>query len=177
MKGYLPTSEGDEKTYKVVYAVHKVLESMNGAPEGESQPIDQRKRPAEFIGLVTLRSLDASMLTLPEDLTIPVAATATTLVLDLGYMFLPSGWGKGYATESLEAVFKACQRAKTFWSPFSKVYIRALVNEENPPSMRVVSKAGMEQKGVYERIGDPIFLAGQWRGRGNIHIFGKHLLK
>lgn len=175
MRGYLPTSEGEEKTYRIVYAVHKVLDVTSESPECEPQPIEPEKHATEFIGLITLRSLDASMLTLPEDLTTPVAATATTLIVDLGYMFLPVGWGKGYATESLEAVLEACKRAKSFWMPFSKVYIRALVNEENPASMRVMEKVGMVQRGIYEWTGEAIFLAGKWRERGNIHIFGMHL--
>jgi RimJ/RimL family protein N-acetyltransferase len=176
MRGYLPTSEGEEKTYRVVYAVHKVLDVTSGSPEGETKPIEREKRATEFIGLITLRSLDDSMLTVPEDLTIPLAATATTLIVDLGYMFLPVGWGKGYATESLEAVLEAFKRTKAFWVPFSKVYIRALVNEENPASMRVMEKVGMVKRGIYEWTGEAIFLAGKWRERGNIHIFGMHLL-
>lgn len=176
MREYLPASEGEENKYRVVYAVHKALDVPSGSPEGESQLIEREKRATAFIGLVTLRSLDASMLAVPEDLTIPVAATATTLMVDLGYMFLPVGWGKGYATESLEALLEACKRAKSFWIPFSKVYIRGLVNEENPASLRVMEKVGMVQRGIYEWTGKAVFFAGKWWERGNIHVFGMHLL-
>ncbi|MCJ1390496.1 hypothetical protein MMC18_003356 [Xylographa bjoerkii] len=100
MKGYLPTNEGEEKTYRVAYAVHKVLEPMSGSVEGGSQPAEQEKKSTEFLGLVALKSLDAGSLALPEDLTLPFAAATTTLTVNLAYSFLPIGWGKGYATES-----------------------------------------------------------------------------
>ena len=177
MKGYLPTNEGEENTYRVAYAVHKVLESMSGSVEGEPQPAEQGKKSTEFVGLVTLKSLNAGSLALPEDLTLPVAAATTTLTVELGYSFLPIGWGKGYATESVEAAFESCKRARSFWTPFSKLYIRAIVNEANPASLRVMDKTGMTKRGVYGWTGKPIFLAGQWRERDNIHVFGMHLLE
>ena len=177
MKGCLPTSERDEKTYRVAYAVHKVLESMNGSVEGEPQPAEQGKQPTKFIGLVTLKSLDAGSLALPEDLTLPVAAASTTLTVEIAYLFLPIGWGKGYATESVEAVFESCKRALSFWTPFSKLYIRAIVNKDNPASVRVMDKTGMTKSGVYTWTGKAVFLAGEWRERDNLYIFGKHLLE
>ncbi|TKA41679.1 hypothetical protein B0A49_13780, partial [Cryomyces minteri] len=92
MKGYLLTNEGEENTYRVAYAVHKVLESMSGSVEGEPQPAEQGKKSTEFVGLVTLTSLDAGSLALPEDLTLPTAAATTTLTVELAYLFLPIGW-------------------------------------------------------------------------------------
>jgi RimJ/RimL family protein N-acetyltransferase len=176
MKGYLPTNEGEKNTYRVAYAVHKVLESMSGSVEGEPQPAEHGKKAAEFVGLVTLKSLDAGSLTLPEDLTLPAAAATTTLTVELAYMFLPIGWGKGYATESVEAVFESCKRARSFWKPFSKLYIRAIVNGGNPASLRVMDKVGMTKRGVYDWTGK-IFLAGEWRERDSLYIFGMHLLE
>ena len=177
MKGHLPANEGQENTYRVAYAVHKVLESMSGSVEGKSQPAKQGEKATEFIGLVTLKSLNAGSLALPEDLTLSVAAATTTLTVELAYLFLPIGWGKGYATESLEAVFESCKRARAFWTPFSKLYIRAIVNERNPASLRVMDKTGMTKRGVYNWTGKAIFLAGEWREQDSLHIFGMHLLE
>jgi len=177
MKGRLPVNEGEENTYRVVYAVHKVLESMSDSVEGTPQPTEQGKKSTEFIGLVNLKTLDAGGLALPEDLTLPAAAATTTLTVELAYMFLPIAWGKGYATESVEAVLESCKRAQSFWTPFPKLYVRAIVNEGNPASMRVMEKTGMKERGVYNWTGKAIFLAGKWREQDNLHIFGMHLLE
>jgi RimJ/RimL family protein N-acetyltransferase len=176
MKGYLPTNEGEGNTYRVAYAVHTVLESMSSSVGSEPQPAEQGKKTTEFVGLVTLKSLDAGSLALPEDLTLPAAAATTTLTVELSYLFLPIGWGKGYATESVEAVFQSCKRARSFWTPFSKLYIRAIVNEGNPASLRVMDKTGMTESGVFDWTGK-VFLAGEWRERDSLHIFGMHLLE
>ncbi|KAK2880683.1 hypothetical protein FQN49_000452 [Arthroderma sp. PD_2] len=162
MNCYLPTEKEGETTYKVAYAVLRVLE-----------PAEQR---TEFIGLVTLGSLDARSLPLPEDLTLPVTAAATTLTVEIAYLFLPAGWGKGYATESIKAVFECCRRARSFWMPFSKLYVRAIVNSENMASARVMEKTGMVERGVYEWTGKAVLVGGRWRERDNICIFGMHLL-
>ena len=177
MKTCLPTSEGANPTYRVAFAVHRVLESMSSSVAGERQPPEQEKKPTEFIGLVTLKSLDGGSLVLPEDLTLPAAAATATLTVEVAYLFLPIGWGKGYATESVKAVFESCKRARFFWTPFSKLYVRAIVNEGNPASVRVVDKTGMKKSGVYEWSGKPVFLAGEWRERDSLHIFGMHLFE
>lgn len=175
-KGCLPIDSslgGDEKTYRVAYAVHQVLDV-----EGELQP--QEQKPTEFIGLINLKSLDAGSLVLPENLTLPAAAAAagmTTLTVEVAYSFLPRGWGKGYATESLNAVFEACGKAQPFWAPFSRVYVRAIVNKGNPASQRVMEKTGMVEMGVYEWTGEAIFLAGEWRERDYLHVYGMYLLE
>lgn len=177
MKGSLPTNEGDENSYRVAYAVHEVIEFKNSSIEGGPQPAVQEKKSTKFVGLVTLKSLDGGGLPLPENLTLPVAAATTTLTVELGYSFLPVGWGKGYATESVGAVFESCRRARSFWTPFSKLYVRAIVNEGNPASLRVVEKTGMTKTGVYNWTGNAIFLAGEWQEQSSLHIFGMHLLE
>jgi hypothetical protein len=160
-KGYLPT--GEAGTCRVVYAVDKVLDSTTGSEGG-----------LEFTGLVILKSLDSRSLPLPEDMTLPAAETST-LTIELAYMFLPASWSKGYATEAVKAVLETCKKDQELWAPFSKVYVRAIVNEGNPASMRVMGKVGMVERGVYEWRGEKIFLAGEWRTEDRLHIYGMHL--
>ncbi|MCJ1437604.1 hypothetical protein MMC27_006991 [Xylographa pallens] len=177
MERWLPSNEGEGNTYRVVYAVHKVLELMSGSVESVAQPAEHGEKSTAFIGLVTLKSLDADSLALPEELTLPVAAAATTLTIEVAYMYLPIGWGKGYATESINAVFESCRRARSFWTPFSKLYVRAIVNQSNAASQRVMEKTGMTKEGVYEWSGKAVFLSGEWRERDSLCIYGRHLLE
>ena len=150
---------------------------MSDSVHGEPQPAERGHESTEFVGLVILASLNAGSLALPDNVTLPIVAATTTLTVELAYMFLPIGWGKGYATESVKAVFESCKRARSFWTPFTNVYIRAIVNEENPASLRVMDKTGMTKSGVYNWTGEAIFLAGEWQERSTLYIFGMHLLK
>ena len=170
----MPIDEGKDKTYRLVHAVH-ATESMYGDTEDKTDTSDLAEKPTKFIGLIALKSLDAGSLALGEAFTLPIAAEASTLTLELAYQFLPAAWGKGYAAESVKAVFQACKKASSVWAPFSKLYIRAIVNEGNPASLRVMEKSGMSKVGVYEWTGK-IYLAGEWRERDNLHIFGTELL-
>ena len=155
--------------------MHELLDSEGGSVEGDSQSSEQAEKPSKFVGLVTLKSLDAVGLALPEHLVLPDSAAATILTVEVAYSLLPAAWGKGYATESVAAVFEACKRATPFWAPFSKVYVRAIVNDGNPPSRKVMDKTGMKKRGIYEWTGR-IWLAGGWRERDDLHIYGMHLL-
>ncbi|KAM5470179.1 hypothetical protein MauCBS54593_004063 [Microsporum audouinii] len=157
MSSFLPINKENGASYRVAYAVHRAEE------------------PFGFIGLITLGSLDSHSLPLPEHLTLPAAAAATTLTIEIAYSFLPVGWGKGYATESVKAVFEGCRQARSFWIPFSKLYVRAIVNAENAPSKRVMEKTGMVEKGVHEWRGRAVFVGGRWREVDSICIFGMYL--
>lgn len=171
MKGQLSTTEAEQNSFRIVYAVHKLLGATGSSTEGECNPQEQGESPSQFIGNVSLRTMEGSFLPLSEDFSLPGAIDPTTLSFELGYAFLPTAWGKGYATESVNAVFEACRRARSLWESFSQLYIRAIVNAENPGSMRVVAKTGMTETGIYEWIGR-IFLAGEVRERSGLHIYG-----
>lgn len=155
------------KRFRVYYAVHE-LPQNSGQEEGAK---------GRFIGGIQLRSLGG-----PNDLVVPDANmppassfTPSTLHLEIGYQFLEPAWGKGYATESVSAAIEACGRAlKTeYFKPYDRLYVRAIVNEENPPSLRVMGKTkGMENLGVWEWEGEPVFLAGRWIEKSRICIFG-----
>ncbi|KAI4157756.1 MAG: hypothetical protein LQ342_008020 [Letrouitia transgressa] len=168
---------GEQKTYRVVYAVHHFLGPTSGSIGWEAQPAEQMGKATEFVGLITLVSLDDRSLALPEDLTLPTTAAATTLTVELAYNFLPIAWGRGYATESIKAVFESCRKTPSFWSPFSKLYVRAIVNEANPASQRVMDKTGITRRGVYNWTGEAVFIAGEWRQRDTLFIFGMYLVE
>ncbi|KAJ6482196.1 GNAT domain-containing protein [Mycena vitilis] len=172
-ENYLPND--DKNTYRVVYAVHEILEPAVGDP----QVLEQWEKPTKFVGMVNLWSLNANSLALPEKLTLLAAEAATTLTVELGYSLLPNAWGKGYATEALSATFEACKKGRSFWEPYSKVYVRAIVNGRNPASLRALAspKTGMIEKGIYEWSGKPLYLGGEWVEQDNLHIFGMHLLE
>jgi len=84
IKGYLPPKEGEEKAYRVAYAVHEMQE-----PTSSSVEAAQDKRPTKFIGLVTLVSFPVGGLVLPEEFVIPATAATTILTVELAYSFLP----------------------------------------------------------------------------------------
>lgn len=166
MQNYIPTNtvEGQSKTYKIAYAAHQILDLQN--TESKTQ----------FIGLITLASAAGSGLVLPEHLILPASESATTHTVILAYSFLPRGWGRGFATESVAAVLDACEKATTFWEPFKRVYLRGVVNDGNPASLRVMEKLGIQERGIYEWTGK-IWLAGGWRYKDDLHIFGKYLIQ
>jgi RimJ/RimL family protein N-acetyltransferase len=125
-----------------------------------------------------LKQVGDGNLALPESLTIPASSAASTLSLELGYMFLPGAWGKGYAAEALTAVFHACKKVeRKYWGAWEKVYVRAIVNDGNPASLRVMEKAGVKEKGVFEWKGKPVFLNGTWESESRLHIFGFYLVE
>jgi len=142
--------------------------------------MEQSRSSTRFMGLVSLKSLNANSLALPARLTLPVSAATTTLAAELAYAFLPFAWGKGYATEAVMAVLEVCKKARHFWAPYMEVNVRAIVNEANPASLRVMAKTGMIELGVHEWIAkadeEAVFLAGEWRTRDKVRIFGTHLL-
>ena len=119
----------------------------------------------------------------PTDLFIPAAyvdpgtQNPNTLSTELGYQFLPHAWGKGYATEAVGAVLNAVKDALSFWAPYEKLYIRALVNELNPASQNVMKKLKWNNVGTWEWTGDKVFLGGEWITVSRICIYDKWLIE
>lgn len=73
--------------------------------------------------------------------------------MELGYIFLPQAWGRGYATESCEAmmkVYKDLTVAHT-WLPRE---LCASVHKLNGKSIRVVEKLGFERAAEFKAEGN-----------------------
>jgi len=154
-----PHVEGSDRVHRYPYAVHQLLQNSM----------------TRFIGLITLRTLSAEECKLPPRNA--HGSTATTLSLEIAYMFLPTSWGQGFATESITAVFKSLESAPTvLWAPREKVMVRAIVNDENVPSQRVMKKCEMGEPGVLEFEGGRFFIAGKWRTKHRLFVFGKELV-
>ncbi|KAF1847934.1 uncharacterized protein K460DRAFT_374893 [Cucurbitaria berberidis CBS 394.84] len=166
---------GKPKSYRVVYAVHEILQKL----VTDTQPdVSHAEKPPRFVGLVTVRSLGGpNELTLPPQYTPASTHDPTTLSIELAYQFLPISWGHGIATEAVSTVLNVLKRATAFWQPFKRVYIRAIVNEENPASLGVMRKLGLQNMGVWEWTGEAIWLGGKWTDRSRIWIFGKNLIE
>jgi RimJ/RimL family protein N-acetyltransferase len=163
--------EGEAKSYRVAYAVHELL------PTPGAEATDQDHIPTRFIGLISAKSLNTSSLTLRSDILPPATWEPGCLTVELGYSYLPSAWGKGYATSAVRALIDACKRGKSFWEPYDRVFVRSIVHCENPASQRVMVKSGMKKLGVHIWEGEKIFVAGKWRTRDELHIYGMFVVE
>ena len=170
MQSALPTTthDGEAKSYRIVYAIHELLEPP-------SDPTSHENTPTKFIGLVTLRSIGPNSLPLPADIFPASIFNPDCLTMELGYQFLPVAWGKGYATSAVTAVLDACKKEESFWDGYEKVFVRAIVNGENPASRRVMAKSGMQELAVHVWQGEGLWLAGRWRTTDDLYIFGKFM--
>jgi RimJ/RimL family protein N-acetyltransferase len=148
--------------HRFAYIVHELAEGSEGNEE-------------QFIGLITLRSLS------PFETKFPPrdkhSSTSTLLSLELAYMFLPKSWGRGFATESIAAVLENCARVSAaYWTRYETVVVRAIVNDENAASQRVMEKCGMGEPEVVEFEGGRFFIAGKWRTRHRLFVYGKEIV-
>ncbi|KAF1918937.1 GNAT domain-containing protein [Ampelomyces quisqualis] len=157
-----PPVAGEEPPHRVPYAVHELVQGTQG-------------KETAFIGLITLRSLSEAETQHPPRST--HASTPSTLSLELAYMFLPGFWGRGYATESISAVLNACGNApRALWAPWEKVLVRAIVNDENSASQRVMEKCGMVDKEVLEFEGGRFFIGGKWRSEHRLYVYAREVV-
>ncbi|PSN73225.1 hypothetical protein BS50DRAFT_568803 [Corynespora cassiicola Philippines] len=161
-------AKANEQDYRIVYAVHQVpIKTDSNQTDGTKTEELERT----FIGLVNLKPANFP---LPSHLDAPTSPS-NTLSLELAYCFLPAFWGKGYATETLTAVFDALQTApKVFWGKYEKVWVRALVNQLNGASQKVMQKVGkLTEMGVWVWEGEEaVWVAGEWRVRDEVLIYG-----
>jgi RimJ/RimL family protein N-acetyltransferase len=99
------------------------------------------------------------------------------LSLELAYLFLPKSWGRGCAIESIAAVLENCARVPAaYWTRYETVVVRAIVNDENAASQMVMEKCGMGEPEVVEFEGGRYFIAGKWRTRHRLFMYGKEIV-
>lgn len=163
--GCLPISdhEGDLRKYRASYIVRKratsdVIGNSTDSP-GNSGHI------GDVIGHVGFRECQVYGIPFPDHLTLPdsVATRDSVLKMEVGYMFLPTSWGKGFCTEALTALLKTSQNAPGFWSPYKEVYVQAIIGIKNAASRKVAEKAGLDYLGVHKWDGEEVFLGGEWQ--------------
>ncbi|WP_276131855.1 GNAT family N-acetyltransferase [Polluticoccus soli] len=68
---------------------------------------------------------------------------------DIGYRFMKSSWGKGYATEAASATLQYA------WEVMRLPEVNAMANVDNVASRRVLTKIGLQENGLFEYDGDP----------------------
>jgi hypothetical protein len=152
----IPHVEGQDKVHRVVYAVHEILKDPNPMGDVDGNSTEPQSR---FIGLINLRSLSAEECKEPPHDT--HISTDTTLSLEIAYMYLPTSWGHGYATESVSAVLDACARSPAaLWTPYEKVHV----------------KCGMDEPEVLEFVGGRFFIAGTWQSEHKLFVYGKKIV-
>lgn len=96
--------------------------------------------------------------------------------MELGYLFLPWSRGKGFATEAIRAAaLEEYRKANSFWAPYKRVYVRAVVDSGNPESIRVLEKVGLEERGTHEWDGERVWLAGGWRDCQEL-VYGMYMV-
>lgn len=68
---------------------------------------------------------------------------------DVGYRFIKSSWGKGYATEAGIATLQYA------WEVMGLPGVNAIANVGNAASRRVLTKIGLQERNLFEYEGDP----------------------
>ncbi|KAL1799080.1 hypothetical protein ACET3X_003117 [Alternaria dauci] len=175
LRNTLPVTveNGETKSYRIAYAVHELLH-----PTGNDE-VSKEDIPTRFVGLIGAKPLGPQGLVLQPDILPPETLEPGCLTVEMGYSYLPSAWGKGYATGAVTALIDACKRGKTFWEPYDKVFVRAIVSPENPASQRVMAKSGMKELGMHfwDGEGQSIFVGGKWRTTDELHVYGTFVVE
>ena len=167
----LATEKGEKAPYRCRYAVHRLLKNSDASKEKTN--VGEVWEESEVIGLVGLKP--EATVPINDELTVKNGPDVGVLRVELGYLYLPTTWSSGYATEASIAVLDAARRATSFWAPYHKIYVEAIVSPDNPASCRVLEKSELKKIGVNEWDGEPVFLAGAWR-EPRVLVYGTWLI-
>lgn len=154
-----------------MYAIHELLPNEDHDAANDI--------PTRFIGILTLKSLLPTTLPEANHLFPPTTRSPTSvLTIELGYLFLPIAWSRGFATESVKALLDALKSApKEVWLPWEKVYLQAVVDKENSGSKRVMEKSEMKSLGEYRWEGEEVWMCGRMRGWMEVCFWGTWIVE
>jgi RimJ/RimL family protein N-acetyltransferase len=169
-----PVEAGDLTRYRASYLVHRKITNLDRDTASNDESCG-----TELIGTVGFRcergidSVASSPLSHNTDL------AAGILRAEVGYSYLASAWGQGFATEAAAAAVRAYSEgllrrgygSKEGKGAVKKVWVEAIVAPEHSASQRVLEKVGLERMGLHEWDGEAAFLAGEWRDPG-VLVYG-----
>lgn len=162
-----PSAPGP-KPIRVLYAIHEILPRSDPDEREEEDSL-------RFVGIITLKSLLPTSLPEANHLFPPStrSPSPTVLTIEIGYLFLPVAWGRGFATEAVKAVLDAAKLApRESWGTWEKVYVQAVVDKGNGGSKRVMEKSEMEYLGEYRWEGEEVWMCGMMRGWMELCFWG-----
>jgi Acetyltransferase (GNAT) domain len=157
--------EDTSNRYRAGYIVHvKDVQS-----EGELlKPIGI----VDIHGCITYGTPFGSDIALPAE----VAERESILSQELGYMFIPEAWGKGYCTEAVQALLKAYKENTSFWKPYRGVFLYIIIGMTNDRSAKVPGKIRIKKRGVHRWDGEHVFLGGAMQAP-EVMVFGDYLIR
>jgi hypothetical protein len=155
--------------YRVAYIVH--LKKTN------EDASDIEGNALQAIGIITIHQGQLYGVPFSESLTISpeIAEHDAVLKQELGYMFIPQVWRKGYCTEAVQGLIRACKDNSAFWKPYRGLFLHVVVGAANFRSVKIPEKVGIKRRGVHKWDGEPVFLGGAMQ-QPEVVVFGDYLI-
>jgi len=177
-----PTKSIDD-TKKAIERMLPVVDEVDDHRKYRASYIVRKLERSDVIGTLSTKSVAIGIIGLREPVVYgvpfeqalsPYETGYPVLQRELGYMFLPEGWGQGYCTEAVLALLQACQQVENFYSPYHGLWVQAVMGPANKKSQRVLEKAGFEQCGLHKWDGPRVFLGGDWQ-ESEVLLFAKSI--
>ncbi|VUC36394.1 unnamed protein product [Clonostachys rosea] len=164
MAGVVPSTPGERSDKRVCCAV-LLRQNRPGPDVAGHRSVEDG---SESIGILTLLpSEPIEEGSLGSSLT---NGTNRVIGLELGYLFLPSAWGKGFATESIRAFLEHHGSERRKSDPQTKIQIQANVHPDNIGSLRVLHKLGFST--LETIVGeDEVFIGGANRNKSVVKLW------